>query len=53
MLKVTVTDEGMVVDEIAYRQQLIAKNVVAAKRERKAQDKRKSERALLNQRRQD
>jgi hypothetical protein len=36
----------MPVDEIAYRLQLIAKNQVAAQRERAAQDKRKSERPV-------
>jgi hypothetical protein len=37
----------MPVDEIAYRQQLIAKNAVAAKRERAAQDKRKNDRPVI------
>lgn len=46
MLKVTVERDGMVIDEIEYRKMLIAKNTVAAKRERKAQDKRK-ERPVL------
>jgi hypothetical protein len=37
----------MPADEIAYRQQLIAKNTVAAKRERDAQDKAKRDRPVL------
>jgi hypothetical protein len=46
-LEITVIKDGMVVDEITYRQQLIAKNTVAAKRERKAQDKRKADRPTV------
>ena len=51
-LIVKVEEGEMTVCEIAYRHQLIAKDRVAAKRERDAQDKRKREqRPLLNQKR--
>lgn len=47
MLKVTVSNGGIVMTqcEVEFRKEQIARNVVAAKRERAALDKRKQDRA--------